>query len=190
MIKTTTYLVNAHVSILKQQLYQNEIEKFGTLVIAHSDPQMIQRLRGALPNQSLAIVDMPQDSWCMDDECMSDLLQWAIEELHIQRILLVGHSQGGCPLDRHRQDEPQDDLDWFGRLRVEQDLIRQNECHFVQELECLRHAPALKGRALRERNLVQGVFYRADCGLLSVYQPESQEFKLMSRQGFSACAAS
>lgn len=181
MIKQASMTANPNLENLKQQLESVRDRRLDYLVIAHPDQRMIGQLKDALNQQTMAVLAMPQNCWCMDDENATELFQWCIDELGIKTILLVGHSQGGTPeesIEVCMGSETSTNRigSILDRISANQQQMKENEKHFVGQLDRLRQIPAVAKRQLRDKGLVQGLFYRAESGVFCHYEPESGKF--------------
>jgi len=185
MIKSASDSNNVYIDRLQAQL-TNVDASIDYLVIAHPDQAMLRALQGAFSDSTMAVVTLPQDSWAMDDKTQQEIVQWAVNELNVRGVLLVGHSQGGTPNDlvclmnAGQPSQPVEPVNrvasLFERARQSHARVAQCESHFASQLEKLRNQPAIVARGLRDSALIQGLFYRVEGGLFCAFNPETQSF--------------
>lgn len=190
MIKPATLSVNSHIENLKQQLAEVEEGSLDYVIISHSDNRMINQLKEAFIESSIAVVSIPQNCWMMNDEPIAELMDAVVNDLNIGGILLVGHSQGGIPedniqvctsgqVDKVQSGSTNRITSLLDRVKHVQSCMKENEKHFLQQLECLKLTPAVQTSSLRSKNLVQGLFYRAESGVFCMYDSENQTFRAL-----------
>lgn len=188
MIKQATISVNQHIDSLKDQLNQIGSSQLDYLIIAHPDHQMLGQLKQAFEKSSIAVIALPQNFWCMEDTEVSELIDWAVGQLNVQGILLVGHSQGGTPKD-NLQVCPAGNIErngasnrfnsLFEQVEASQQCVRENEKHFVNELKSLQKQKMIESGSLRKKDLLQGLFYRAESGVFCLYDLKNDAFQAL-----------
>lgn len=190
MIKSAAISVNSFVESLQQQLNQCELEKLEYVFVTHSDNAMVTQLKEAYCDNAIAVISVPQNCWDMNDEQMDELSSWLFGELNVASLVLVGHSQGGVPSESVQVlgsgqlgtgDEATTNRlsSITARARYAQACVRQNEEHFVEELDALASLPAVQEHSPRGQQLVQGLFYRAECGLFCHFDTSSRKFRAL-----------
>jgi hypothetical protein len=187
MINTATIAVNQHIETLKSQLGQLASCQLDYLIIAHPDNHMIGQIKSAFQNKTFAILTLPQDCWAMEDEEVAGLADWAVNDLGVGGLLLVGHSQGGtpthyvevCPAAAESGASTNRIGSLVDRVKANEQCVRETEKHFIHELECLRTTPAIESRLLRDAKLVQGLFYRSESGTFCVYDGNTKSFQAL-----------
>lgn len=187
MIKSLQVAINDHIENLKQQLTSTPIDQLDYIILAHSDVGMIRKLKHGFFNASVAVVSIPQSEWAMDDRSINDFVEWTLNELNVKTVLLAGHSLGGTPSDTVQvcrsgqldsgsvQNGPL--VTFIERVQAAQQCCQENESHFLMQLEKLQNAPAVQTQFLRNKNLVQGLFFRAESGVFCLWNSEKSEFK-------------
>ena len=191
MIQSTPKTVNGQIERLKQQLTRSELTRLDCVIFAHSDNRMLRQLKEAFVEMEIVVLAVPQNEWCMNDEETNELLDWLVNDLAVGRVLLVGHSQGGTPADAVQIcGEGKVDPSTNGyannrisslmeRVKYAQAGVRQAEEHFLGQLNCLNHLPALQGHQLRNQQFVQGLFYRAESGVFCHYDSNTKQFRAL-----------
>ncbi len=192
MIESAPLSTNTHIENLKQQLRQNKLEQLEYVILAHADNWMINQLKEAFVDNSIVVIAMPQSSWQMAESQMNELMGWLLNNLNFARVLLVGHSQGGTPSNNMQvcgsgqvdaattangtTNRVSSILD---RVKYAQACIKQNEKHFVQQLDCLKSLPSIQQHVFRNQQIVQGLFYRAEGGVFCHYDSATCEFQAL-----------
>ena len=190
MITSAPLSINTHIENLKQQLSKNELKQLEYVILAHTDNQMIDQLKEAFVDSSIAVIAMPQSCWVMDEEQMDELMDWLLNDLNVARVLLVGHSQGGNPngnvqvcssgqVDPATNGPSNRITSILDRVKYGQSCVKQNEKHFLQELDCLKSLPSIKQHILRNQQIVQGLFYRAESGVFCHYDSSTRAFRAL-----------
>jgi len=186
MIKTAV-AANPYIEQLKDKSTQ-DVPQVDYLIIAHPDDRMVTALKSAFSEYQLAILTIPQFGWDMSGDAEQEVVQWAVEELNVKGVLLVGHSQGGFPneqvqlfngsSDRQsasgRQGNP-----LLERVRQAQAALVKSEQHFVDQLQGLVSLPSLSEKTLRDPSWIQGLFYRAESGIFCLVDPQSGSFQAL-----------
>ena len=155
---------------------------------------MIERLKSAFNGRPAAVIAIPQNCWAIDEESISDLIQWAVNEIEVKGVLLVGHSQGGTPADNVQLcaevENTTTGQESSNRLAAimecierTRNCVEQNEGHFVGELNSLRQLPVVQEKIVRNSNFVQGLFFRAESGVFCAYDISDQRFRALIQQG-------
>ncbi len=193
MIKQATQNRNVNVHNLRSRIGQRNHAQVDYLVIAHNDAGAIDQLKQAFRDNTLAVVVSPQGFWGMDDESDHDLVHWAITELRVKGILLVGHSRGGTPDDQFQlvsdttpegpaeQSANRQGCDaLWQRIRHAEARVARCEQHFAKHLECLRNQANVESRRASRPVPVQGLFYRAECGVFCLYDSATGAFQAVT----------
>ncbi len=198
MIKSAVSATNPYTEKLKA-ICARGISEADYLIIAHPDNRMLESLKQSLGGKKLVVMTVPQSSWAMEDESEQELVQWAIEELKVKNVLLVGHSQGGVPdeqvqffdtssTDRQSREDQTAATQPESANRIHSLLARvQNaqqgafDCqqHFVEQLQYLLNLPAVVNHGKQNTALVQGLFYRAESGVFCSYDSKRQSFRAL-----------
>lgn len=188
MIKQATTQENPCLDSLKEQLNVSECQSLDFLILAHPDEVMITQLKLAFARRAIAVVALPQISWDMASVQIEGLTNWAVNELKVGGLLLVGHSQGGtpnasiqiCPVEPDESANATNRVaSLLDRMRASQACVKENESHFVQQLMQLGDAPAVQSCSVRNGSFVEGLFYRAESGVFCRYDHTEQSFKAL-----------
>lgn len=191
MIQIAPISISSRIENLKQQLSQTELDRLEYVIIAHSDDRMINQLKQGFVDSSIAVISIPQSCWAMEHPPIDELMDWLVNELNVVRILLVGHSQGGSPAGDVEvcgsgQLDPASDTGSTNRIssildRVKhaQSYVKQNEQHFLHQLACLKSLPSIEQHILKNQQIVQGLFYRAESGVFCYFDPATRQFRAL-----------
>ncbi len=192
MIQQLTKYANPYIAQIRQQLATCSDLKVDWLVIAHRDERMLVQLGEAFPNNALAVIALPQECWAMDDESVEEVVKWALDELQVQGIVLVGHSQGGTPMGqvqllggkvKSQTDAEVESLSapnsLIERVRQAQSLVEGCETHFQDQLEKLSLHSPVEQRLMRNQIRLQGLFYRAESGVFCLYHRRTGTFQAL-----------
>ena len=187
---TKKQTVNPYIEKIRQALARTQPAAVDWLVLAHNDARLLERLDGAFPDSLLAVVAVPQSLWRMDEEMMTEVVAWAVEELKVEGVLLVGHSQGGVP------EEPvkllggkvaatsdnggelkggSDSL--LDRVRKAQDRAAGVQDQFAEQVERLSQRTAVKNLLNRNQMQLHGLFYRRENGVFYLYEQQLHSFR-------------
>lgn len=188
MIKQAAIPANPCLESLKEQMKASQCQSLDFLILAHPDEAMISQLKVAFAKRAIAVIALPQISWDMASAEIEELTNWATNELKVGGLLLVGHSQGGtptssiqiCPVNSDQFDSETNRVtSLLDRMRASQASVKENEGHFVQQLEQLGNAPAVETCSVRNGRFVEGLFYRAESGVFCRYDQSEKSFKAL-----------
>ena len=188
MIKQATLPSNSCLESLKAQLKSSACDSLDFLILAHPDEPMIAQLKLAFAKRAIAVVALPQISWDMSSPQIEELTDWAVNELKVGGMLLVGHSQGGtpnasiqiCPVESEESKGLTNRVaSLLDRMQSSQACVKENEGHFVQQLKQLGEAPVVQACSVRNGSFVEGLFYRAESGVFCRYDQAKQTFKAL-----------
>ncbi len=190
MIRKSDSLPNPILEQLRQQIAEAGQSQIDWLVVAHDDTRMLHELEKAFANQSLAVVAIPQSYWAMNEETADEMLALAVNELQVNGILLVGHSQGGTPNTRIRvsphangdRTASQPATSLMDRIRLAQEHVGRCEQHFAQQLELVGQQDSVAKSLADEKLTLQGLFYRAESGVFCVFNSQTQSFRALIPQ--------
>ncbi len=170
----------------------------GWLVIAHSDHQMIQRISRALDEQALLLA-VPQSSWDWKDGHLAEAITWALDTHSIDRLMLVGHSQGvlhptearlvggTAPREVVRDLSRESNYDrLLAGVHQTQTQLQHAEQAFADQFTRLSQLAGVHARAKAGSLQMQGLFYLADSGVFLVLDADRQVYYSLSDT--SACA--
>lgn len=194
MAESPTLLLNPdYAELLRNHLDHSGVDRVDFLVLVHDDEQLIDRLLQAMGNYSVALIRIPQSTWEMDDESLDELFRFAVNELDVDRIVLVGHSLGGTPGEKvmvvpERRDGGSGQNasspvkptleEYLAEFRTR---MKACELHFQEQFERIRNHPRVADQTLAGELGLGGLFYRCDTDLFSVYHPGKREFQPLNR---------
>jgi carbonic anhydrase len=188
MIKQAAISVSPCLASLKEQMKASECQSLDFLILAHPDEAMISQLKVAFAKRSIAVIALPQIAWDMASAEIEELTDWAVNELRVGGLLLVGHSQGGTP-NASIQIYPVQTkqlgsgtnrvTSLLDRMRASQASVKENERHFVGQLKQLGSVPAAKACSVGNGSFVEGLFYRAESGVFCRYDQAEQSFRAL-----------
>jgi carbonic anhydrase len=188
MIKQATRPTSPCVENLKEQLNVSDCQELDVLILAHPDETMIAQLKSAFAKRSIAVVGLPQIFWDMSGDDIAELTDWAVNELGVGGLLLVGHSQGGtpnasiqiCPVESGDPGQSTNRVaSLLDRMQASQACVKENESHFVEQLKQLGNAPAVQACSVRNGSFVEGLFYRAESGVFCRFDHSEETFKAL-----------
>ena len=82
---------NRHIELLQSMAYDSNTT-IDCLLVAHNNALLAERLEMAFSDKSAALLQVPQGNWDLKNGDLVQAIGWAIEECHVQRIVLVGDS--------------------------------------------------------------------------------------------------
>jgi carbonic anhydrase len=192
MIQQIEKYANSYIAQIRQQHATCNQVQIDWLVIAHNDERMLEQLDKAFPQNALAVIGLPQECWAVDEESIEEVVQWAVEDLRVQGVLLVGHSQGGAPQGRVQllggKARSQSDREvaslaapnsLIDQVRKTQALVERGEKHFQDQLEKLGNLSSIQHGLLRNQVKLQGLFYRAESGVFCLFDRRSRSFRAL-----------
>jgi carbonic anhydrase len=188
MLEQVTTTPNPYLDELRRSLQRTRRDAVDWLVVAHDDARVLTQLDAAFPESVLAVLAVPQARWQADAEMMHEVVEWAVEELGVKGVLLVGHSQGGVP------DEPVKLLGGRARAngagapapscaplteRVKSAQLRAARVQeqFAEQVERLSRTPVIESRLLRRQMQLHGLFYRGESGTFCLYDRRQRRFQ-------------
>ena len=191
MIKVLPVSVEDQMAGLQRELQQYDLANLECVIFAHADNQMLTRLKDAFLESNVAILAMPQNQWSMCDQRTETLLDWLVNGVGIERLLLVGSSQGGTPVDTVQvcptgQPDPNGSSKSvrktpspMDRVNLAQASARRTERFFVEQLNLLSLSRAIQGSLLQDQLQITGLYYRAEVGVFCHYDSRAQQFRAL-----------
>ncbi len=180
--KITT--ANPYIHQIRQSLSHTQPLAVDWLVLAHNDTQLLAQLDEAFPDNVLAVVALPPNRLQIDDARVTELVEWAIAELGVKGVLLVGHSHAESPeaqiqllggkaktLARNEGESSSNSL--MERLKKAQIQAARMQEQVAEQIERLSRLTAM----WREQIQFHGLFYRAESGIFYAYDQHQHSFK-------------
>jgi hypothetical protein len=199
MTRQQIVTINPYINQIRRTLQQIRPASVDWLVLAHDDAYMLNQLDEAFPESVLAVIALSQHLWPREEERLAEALDWAIRELRVKGVMLVGHSQGGIPADPVRllggkarpvpgskatagasSSSPLDPLKWA----QSQSLSVQN--YVEGQMERLSRLAGLEPHPARQQVPLHGLFYRAESGIFNVYDWRQRVFRPLLNEGLAA----
>ena len=189
MIKKAEQTPTSVIERLQEQLRRPRQTAIEWLVIAHDDSRMLDQLRSALGGAGMAVVALPQSLWGCECESIKSIADWAISELNLKGILLVGHSQSGICENTVQvvtggETEPASTTSpvnrvssLFSRVQQAQSRIASCERHFRRHLEQLIQMAGGPSNTSAPEVELRGLFYRAESGVFCSCDVVSGSFR-------------
>lgn len=175
---------------LRIQFENGTLQSADWLVIAHHDTLLLDRLQETIDEYNLAVLAIPQSYWSFEEAGSEDLIQFAIEQLGVKGILLVGHSLGGIPEDNVKVDAVSESpnspnrirkamaTSFMDRMRSAKRRIDLNERHVREQLAQVTSRPEVESRRNQGKLEVLGLLYRSESGLFYTCNEQSGMFEL------------
>ena len=171
---------NPHVSVLDAAV-RDAAKSVEWLVIAHNDPRMLQSLNMALTNA--AILEISQDTWDFENGPLAEALEWALEELPLKNVMLVGNSQsegGECRAEMASEAAKPAGHGYERLIAGVQSRSARNrgaQQRFEDHVRSMKRVPTLRDRSAAGDLAVHTLFYRAESGLFLAYDADAQIFR-------------
>ena len=176
MISTVT-IRNLHLDAISDLLEDGNCD-YEYLVIAHQDMILESCLTSAFSGTKAAMYQVPQNIWNMEEEDLSEAIQWAVEIGKIKKIMLVGSSSATVP----KEDSQSTDTNWGKSSerpslteRVRNAVVARQgaQDHFLSQLQALLSVPELASRLSDGELTIDGVFYRAESELFTYFDEKT-----------------
>ena len=147
------------------------------LLISHDDPDVRSRLAKAAAMESSGMLTMPQSQWDFQSGDLPSLLDCAAARGGVQRLWLVGHSEG-CdddPVDGSARSETGHRL--IGAARSMLNKASRAKDDFASKVKSLHQHPAVQQAVADGELRVHALFYLAHCKTFLLYNPATNEFR-------------
>ncbi|MEQ8210524.1 MAG: carbonic anhydrase [Lacipirellulaceae bacterium] len=169
--------------------FEQSVRAPEVLIIAHSDEVAVNAIVSVFEGLPAVVVKVPQSEWGLDSDSYRRVLEFAVLEKGVSRLVLVGHSQGYTE-DRVQswQVEQGDSSRVINASRESgspvlegakraQKTLQESKQHFVNQIDGLyRHEQI--GKALEEKTLeLYGFFYLAQSGAFMAYDSDSSTLR-------------
>lgn len=190
---------NPYIHKLRRSLQQTRPVAVDWLVLADNDTQLLKHLDEAFPGSMLAVIALPQSRWQMDDQIVAEAVEWAVDELGVKGVLLVGHSQGGAPeepvkllggkakaITNHGGGPAAASGSLIDRVKGAQSRAARVQTQFAQQVHNLSQMAALRGRLTRNQVQLHGLFYRGESGIFCVYDRRQRSFRPLLNEPVAA----
>jgi hypothetical protein len=186
MLQVKTSTANPYITQIRQSLQQTQAVAIDWLVLAHNDAQLLSELDEAFPESALAVIALPQNRWQSEDELLTEVVDWAVCELGVKGVVMVGHSQGGMPEQqvkllggKVKTSKPATTAtnSLLERLKQAQLHSLSTQYYFAEQIERLRRATVIENRLTQNQMQLRGLFYRGESGTFCVYDQQRRDFK-------------
>ncbi|MBL8206779.1 MAG: hypothetical protein JNM09_21280 [Blastocatellia bacterium] len=186
----TISTANPYIHQIRQSLKYTQPVAVDWLVLAHNDTQLLAQLDEAFPESVLAVLALPQHRLQMNDALMAELVEWAIAELGVKGVLLVGHSQGELPeaqvkllggkvktQTRNWDDPLTASNSLLDRLMKGQLQATRLQDQLAEQMERLSQMEVVQNHQFRDQIQLHGLFYRQESGIFYAYDQRQRGFK-------------
>lgn len=176
-----TSTTNPQISALKS-VFHNAARPIQWLVVTHNDPQSRQMLLSALSNTSAAILEISQDTWDFQGQQFMETIDWVFEQGEIKHIVLVGNSQAIGGTSRACSPDNAADAGETGYAKLVAGVRRQSAQNrkglqsFASHVQQLSQIPAVHRRWSSNQLTVNGLYCRAESGVVLAYDPDADTF--------------
>jgi len=178
----TTMVTNRYIQTLEAVLAKSKTAVHW-LVIAHNDSRMVHSLSSALSRESAAILEISADTWDFEDDELSEMIEWALQQGEIRHLVLAGHSQaGGTAIQAQLVSSNMEGESHgsFNRLvaGVQRTKTHNQEAQqkFATHVQQMSQLSVVTNRWANAELAVSGLFYRAESGLFLAYDPNENIF--------------
>jgi carbonic anhydrase len=181
--------LNPYIHQMRRTLQQHQPGAVDWLVLAHNDSQLLSRVNEAFPHSVLAVIALPQSHWQLDEQRISEAVDWAIQELGVKGVLLVGHSQGEMAEEpirllggksktrMHQPDIAAKSNSLLDRVRKTQLRAESLQRQLAGQIEKLCRLTAVQTHMIRHHLQLHGLFYRAESGVFYAYDLQQRNFR-------------
>lgn len=181
--------INPYIHKIRQSLSRAQPLAVDWLVLSHNDTQMLAQLEEAFPDSVLAVLTLPPNRLQPVDDRLIELVEWAIAELGIKGVMLVGHSQqemfeeqvkllgGEARRMSHRDVESLASYPSFlDRLKAAQQQTAMMQDYVATLIDNLSQITLKQGHQLCTQIRLRGLFYRAESGIFYAYDQQRRSF--------------
>ncbi len=179
---------NIYIEQLRRSLQQVPDVNIDWLVFAHNDAQLLARLDQAFPESVLAVIVLPQNRWQMQEEMMADVITWAIRDVGVKGVLLVGHSQaqeppemikllGGKAAKANKKPAKTSTNTLLQRIQKAQTQSADLQNQLATQVDRLSHMTLIQSKLIMNEMQLHGLFYRAESGLFYIYDQQHRGFR-------------
>lgn len=170
---------NPYVAALIQAFQETPVA-LEYLVIAHTDARLVNAISSALTGHASAILEVPQGRWAFGDSDLSKALKWAVENLAIEHLVLVGSSggpnaQSRVTLTTNDESAPSGfEKMVLGAQRVQAQAKAAQEWFASKNVELKQQV--VQNHFPNGGPEVQGLIYRPESGVFLRYDSESDTY--------------
>lgn len=173
---------NLHVQNLRQLVQQSD-GPISCAVFADDDPVLLRQLSEAFKKESAAIIPAPQILWSGGEYALQEAAVWSIEEAAITCLVLVGNSGAGDgvsePMLTAQAGLGEAEQGPLASARTAATKRRVAEEYFSKHVEALLNIPEISVRLVRGSLTLHCLFYRAESGVFSAYDPWHGSFRAL-----------
>lgn len=173
---------NLHVRKLKQLVEQSE-RHISCAIFADDDPALLRQLREAFSKESGAIIPAPQVLWGAGEYALQEAAVWSVEEAAVNCLVLVGNSAAGDaasePTLTEQTGVDETEQGPLASARTAATKRRLAEEHFSQHVQALLNSPEIRAPLAKGKLTLYCLFYRAESGMFSAYDPASGSFRAL-----------
>lgn len=188
MKQQTASIANPYINNIRLILGQTQKTEVDWLIVTHNNPQLLARLNGAFPDSTAAILPLPQNCWHRNNKMMAEVVAWAIRELKVKGVLLVGHSRGGVHEEKVRaatrnQTKRLPATDSFTeRVKNAQIQVALAQSHFLEQAESLSRTAVIESQLAQTHTHFYGLFYREESDAFFAYDRRQRSFKPLTSE--------
>lgn len=181
--------VNPYIHKIRQSLSCAQPLAVDWLVLSHNDTQMLAQLEEAFPDAVLAVLSLPPNRLQTVDEKLIELVEWAVAELGIKGVMLVGHSQQemfeeqvkllGSKASRMSPREVESLVSYpsfLDRMKAAQQQAAMMQEYVANLIDNLSQITLKHGHKLCAQIRLHGLFYRAESGIFYAYDQQQRSF--------------
>lgn len=181
---STVSIRNLHLDAIGELLDDGESD-VEYLIVAHQDSTLELCLASAFAGTKAAMYQVPQQSWNLEDEDLSEAIQWAVEIGKVKNVLLVGSSAAnvaGVQQDQAEAELSPDSQRPTLTERVRTAVLARQSAgdHFLAQFRTLSAVPEIAQSVSAGQLRVDGLFYRAESGVFTYYDEKTDSFAAIS----------
>lgn len=179
---------NPYINIIRLTMGRTQKTEADWLILTHNDPQLLARLNGAFPDNKVAMLPLPQNCWHRNNKMMAEVVAWAMRELNVKGVLLVGHSQGGAPEEkiwpaaRNQTKRLSASSSFIERVTNAQSQVARAQAYFTEQAESLSRTVAIESQLTQKNVPFYGLFYRGESDAFLAYDRRQRSFKLLTNE--------
>lgn len=184
----TVSTANPYINSIRLTLGRTQKTEADWLILAHNDPQLLARLNSAFPDNKVAMLPLPQTCWHRNNKMMAEVAAWAIRELNVKGVLLVGHSQGGAPEEkiwpaaRNQTRRLSASSSFIERVTNAQIQVAHAQAHFMEQAESLSRTVAIESQLTQKQTSFYGLFYRGESDAFFAYDRRQRSFNPLTSE--------
>lgn len=171
-------------SVVLESMSEQAKSPVRSLVIAHNDARLIHALSSAMADESVAMLEVSQDTWEFDNADFVQPIEWALQREEVETLVVAGSSRVAGPGFRVSLPTPKpkggyDKL--LAGVRSRSARNRQAQDVFAGQVRQLLQLPIVNEQISCGRLSLYCLLYQFDSGFFLAYDADEDIYRAIGQ---------